>query len=142
MNRITAMIVFVSMLSAAPLPALADVVVIVNPSIGFESLAEADVLRLFLGKTKSLPNQKTAVMVAQKEGSPTRAMFDKNVLKKTPNQMKAYWSQLIFTGRATPPNELGDDAQVKKLVAENPNIVGYIDGASLDGTVKAVYTAK
>lgn len=47
MNRITAMIVFLSMLSAAPLTTLADVVVIVNPGIGLETPAEEDVQRFF-----------------------------------------------------------------------------------------------
>lgn len=123
-------------------PVMADVAVIVNPGLGVPSLSEDDVQRLFLGKSKAFPNQQTAVAVAQKDGSPVRAAFDKGALKKTPNQMKAYWSQLIFTGRAVPPNEFADDAEVKKLVATNPNIVGYIDAASVDATVKVVFTAK
>lgn len=122
--------------------ASAGVVVIANPSVGVTSLTQDDVSRIFLAKTKTFPNDKAAVPVNQNDGSPVRAAFEDKVLKKTPSQVNAYWTQLIFTGKGTPPKDAGADADVKKLVADNPNIIGYIDSASVDATVTVVYTAE
>lgn len=120
----------------------AGVVVIANPSVGVAWLTQDDVSRIFLAKTKTFPNDKAVVPVNQNDGSPARAAFEDKVLKKTPSQVNAYWTQLIFTGKGTPPKDAGVDADVKKLVADNPNIIGYVDSSAVDSTVTVVYTAE
>jgi len=72
------------------------------------------------------------------ENSPLRSRFDQAVLERDPKQMRAYWAQMIFTGRGKPPRQLDSDEAIKKEVAANPNAIGYIDGKSLDSSVKAV----
>lgn len=126
------------MLAAANL-ACAEVAVIVHPSQGVDSLTEDDVARLFLGKAKSFPGGAQAVPINQNEGSASRDKFNEAVCKKNASQYKAYWSQLVFTGKGTPPKDGGDDAAVKALIAANPNMVGYVDSSVVDGSVKVVY---
>lgn len=117
----------------------AEVAVIVHPSSGVDSLSEDDVARLFLGKTKSFPNGNQAVPINQNEGSATRDKFNEAVCKKNASQYKAYWSQLVFTGKGTPPKEGGDDAAVKALVAATPNAISYVDASAVDASVKVVF---
>ncbi|MGV8835572.1 phosphate ABC transporter substrate-binding protein [Cellvibrio sp.] len=119
--------------------AWAEVAVIAHPSAGFDSLTEDDVARLFLGKSKSFPSGAQAVPVNQNEGSAARDKFNEAVCKKNANQYKAYWSQLVFTGKGTPPKDAGDDAAVKALIAANPNMIGYVDAGAVDATVKVVF---
>lgn len=119
-----------------------NLVVIANPGSGVTALTQDDVSRIFLAKTKSFPNDKPALPINQNEGSAVRAAFEEKVLKKTPSQVNAYWTQLLFTGKGTPPKDAGADADVKKLVADNPNVVGYIDSGSVDASVVVVYTAE
>ncbi len=117
----------------------AEVAVIVHPSAGVDSLNEDDVSRLFLGKSKSFPGGAQAVPVNQNEGSAAREKFNEAVCKKNASQYKAYWSQLVFTGKGTPPKDAGDDAAVKALVAANPTMIGYVDAGVVDASVKVVY---
>jgi ABC-type phosphate transport system substrate-binding protein len=117
----------------------AEVAVIVHPSAGFDSLSEEDVARLFLGKSKSFPAGAQAVPINQTEGAAARDKFNEAICKKNASQYKAYWSQLVFTGKGTPPKDAGDDAAVKTLVAANPNMIGYIDSSAVDASVKVVY---
>ena len=117
----------------------AEVAVIVHPSAGFDSLTEDDVSRLFLGKSKSFPNGSAATPVNQNEGSAVRDKFNEGVCKKNASQYKAYWSQLVFTGKGTPPKDVGDDAAVKAAVAANPAMVGYVDASAVDASVKVVF---
>lgn len=121
------------------LPVYADTAVIVHPSVSFSALSEDDVSRLFLGKAKSFPDGAQAVPVNQDEGSAVRDKFNENVTKKNASQYKAYWSQLVFTGKGTPPKDAGNDASVKALIAANPNMIGYVDGAAVDASVKVVF---
>ena len=70
--------------------------------------------------------------------SPLRAKFYKAILGKTETEMNRYWSKLKYTGKGKPPAVvLGDDA-VKEVVANTPGAIGYIDGKSLDKSVKVI----
>lgn len=129
---------FILVLTAANI-ASAEVAVIVHPSAGVDSLTEDDVARLFLGKAKSFPGGAQAVPINQNEGSAARDKFNESVCKKNASQYKAYWSQLVFTGKGTPPKDGGDDAAVKALIASNPNMIGYVDSGAVDASVKVVY---
>ena len=128
----------VSLLGLSSL-ALAEVAVIIHPTSGVAALTEDDVSRIFLGKSKTFPDGSVAVSVNQDEGSAVRDKFNEAVCKKNSSQYKAYWSQLVFTGKGTPPKDGGDDAAVKKLVAANPNMIGYIDAGAVDASVKVAY---
>ncbi|EIK43698.1 hypothetical protein O59_003578 [Cellvibrio sp. BR] len=127
--------------AALSLPALcvAEVAVIVHPSSAIASMSEDEIARLFLGKTKSFPGGAQAVPINQNEGSAVREKFNETVCKKNASQYKAYWSQLVFTGKGTPPKDGGDDAGVKALVAANTNMIGYVDASVVDASVKVVF---
>jgi len=73
------------------------------------------------------------------EDNPTRSEFHDAVLGKSDAQMKAYWSKLLFTGKGTPPKETSV-AEMLELIADNPNTIGYIDAASVNGNVKVIAT--
>lgn len=131
----------VGMLSPALVHA-GEVVVITHPSVGVKELSRDDVMRIFLGKSKTFPNDKQAVPVIPKESSETRKKFESSVFQKTPVQIKAYWTRLLFTGRGNPPQTLETDEAIRQRVAENPSAIGYIDASALDKSVRAVYTVK
>ena len=67
--------------------------------------------------------------------------FYKKVLDKEAGQVKALWSKLVFTGKATMPKEVAGSAAVKAAVAANPKAIGYIEKSAVDATVKVVFTA-
>lgn len=117
--------------------ASAEVAVIVHPGNG-ASLSAEDVQRLFLGKLKSFPGGADASPVNLKEGQSAREQFNQAVLGKSEAQLKAYWSQLVFTGKGTPPKELDNDDAVKAFVAATPAGIGYIDASKVDGSVKVI----
>lgn len=117
----------------------AEVAVIVSASNANAALDQDTISRVFLGKTSNFPDGSQAIPVDQNEGSASREAFNDKVLGKSSSQLKAYWSRLIFTGKGTPPKESGSDAEVKDLVAKNPNLIGYVDASVVDGSVKVVF---
>jgi len=122
--------------------AVADIAVIVNSASGISSLSASKAKKIFLGKTKKLPNGKTAQPVEQAEDSTVRAAFNDKVLGKSDSQYKAYWSKIIFSGKGSPPQSATDDAAVKAFVASHVNAIGYIDSGAADTSVTVVLTVK
>jgi hypothetical protein len=74
------------------------------------------------------------------ESSVEREDFYKKVTGRDVAQVRAVWARLIFTGRGKLPKELPDAAAVKKAVAADPNLVGYIQKSDVDASVKVVYS--
>jgi len=122
--------------SFVALPALAEVVVVVNPKAAESTLGKEQVAQFFLGRSTAL------TPIDQPDSAPIRAEFYKKVTDKDAAQAKALWSKLVFTGKATMPKEVADNAAVKAAVAANPKAIGYIDKSAVDATVKVVYTAQ
>jgi len=116
------------------LPAMAEVVVVVNPKAAESSMTKDQVAQFFLGKSTSMSP------VDQPESAPIRAEFYKKVTDKEASQVKALWSKLVFTGKATMPKEAADSAAVKKMVASDPKAIGYIEKSAVDASVKVIYT--
>lgn len=127
------------MLVAAP-AVQAEIAVIANTANAEASMTAKQAKKIFLGKKKAFPGGGAAKVVDQTEGSATRAAFYKAVAKKDGDAMKGYWTQMIFSGKASPPTAVGDDAAVKAWVAGNKGGLGYIDKGAVDGTVKVLLT--
>lgn len=117
----------------------AEIAVIVNSSNSAEVSQDA-VSRIFLGKMKSFPGGAKAAPVNLAETTNTRSRFDNELLGKSPSQMKAYWSSLIFTGRATPIPTVESDAAVINTVKSDPKAIGYVDSGSVDGSVRVLFS--
>ena len=115
----------------------AEIAVVVNPA-NANAVSADELNRLFLGRTASFADGSKAMPLNQAEGQTARDEFDSKVLNRSASQLKAYWSKLVFTGKGTPPKELADDAAVKAAVAADPNAIGYISSANVDGSVKVV----
>lgn len=115
-----------------------DIAVIAHPQATFNQVTIGETRQLFMGKSKTLPNAQTAMPLMHPENSPLRTRFDRAVLERDPKQMRAYWAQMIFTGRGRPPRPLDSDETMKKEVSANVNAIGYVDGKSVDSSVKVV----
>jgi len=124
----------------APLNAADDgIVVIVNQNNATQSMSAREVRKLFLGKSRKLPDGSRALLVSNDK---LQSKFNKSALRKADSQVKAAWSRLQFSGRAKPPVEFSNAADVVKFVSENVNAIGYILSSELTPGVKAVHTLK
>ena len=121
--------------------AFAQVAVVVNPKNPLASMTADQVSGIFLGKSNTLPSGATAMPTDLPDSVPTREIFYPKVTGKSTAQVKAAWSRLVFSGKATPPKELASSADVKKFVASNPDAIGYIEKSAVDSSVKVVFSA-
>jgi ABC-type phosphate transport system substrate-binding protein len=117
----------VALLAAGTIQA-EDIVVIVNPAA--KPISKEQIADLYLGRSAGL------TPVDQTAGSAIYVQFYKKATGRDTAQVKAIWSRILFTGRGLPPKQLPDSEAVKKAVAANPNVVGYIEKSAVDASVK------
>lgn len=115
-----------------------ELVVIVSAKTQSMALDASQVADIFLGQTGYFPDGSQAIPVDIDLDSPLRTLFYQKIAAKSPALLKAYWSKMIFTGRGQPPQEIGTSTAVRKRVADNPSLIGYIDKAALDASVRVV----
>jgi hypothetical protein len=126
----------------AALPAFAaeagphDPVIVVSPRNPLSALRYELEEALIMAQTYRVPDGAEAEALDLPPGIALRDAFYRRVADRSPALMKAYWSKMVFTGRGQPPRELHNSAAVRRMVADNPAMIGYIDRAALDASVK------
>lgn len=116
----------------------ADPVAVVSARAQVRTVTPTQLADIFLGRSGRFPDGTPAVPCDLPEGSPLRTAFYERLTGKSSAQIKAYWSKLIFTGRGQPPREAPGSEEARRLVADNPGMVCYIDRAHVDRTVTVV----
>lgn len=119
--------------------AASDVVVVAGSGSGISALTKDQVASLYLGKTNVLPGGGKAALVDLPESNPLREAFYSKVTGKSAAQASSTWAKLSFTGKGVPPSEAPNPDDVKKQVAGNKSMLGYIDKSAVDGSVKVVF---
>jgi ABC-type phosphate transport system substrate-binding protein len=107
----------------------AEVVIIVSGQSPLKSLSTEQLTAIFLGKISALPDGTKVVPVDLAEDSPVRQAFYSTIIGKSVNQIRAYWSRLIFSGKAQPPRSFSEQ-ELKRMIAGHPDWIGYIDSAA------------
>jgi ABC-type phosphate transport system substrate-binding protein len=112
---------------------------IVNAANTVTTLSHDDVSRIFLKKTTKWPNGQPVSPVDLPTTAASRRAFSKGILGREPNEIGAYWNQVIFSGRALPPPTKSSDSEVLSYVRDNPNAIGYVAwDAKIGESIKVV----
>jgi len=116
--------------------ALGEVVVVVHKS-NTSALTKDDIRAIYLGKKKRFDNGRSVTAFDLDDASNGYSKFYDAYTGKSPSQVKAYWSRLIFTGKATPPKAL-DQTAVVRSVARNRGGIGYVDSKYVTDDVRVI----
>lgn len=116
----------------------ADVVVVVSRDSPVASLSREQLADAYLGRVVRLPSGEPLLPLDQAESSPAYERFYENYLGRTPAQIKAHWSRLIFTGRGRPPPAVRDVEALADRLAGTPNAIGYMDAERVGDGLRVV----
>lgn len=114
------------------------VVVVVSSDSPVTEISRLHLADLYLGRTTRFPNGEPAEPIDQGTTSAARTDFYQRYLGRSLPEIKTHWSRLIFTGRGRPPRDVASAEDMRRLVAENPGTIGYIDRRLVDGSVRIV----
>lgn len=139
MKIILVTIFFILNLLALPSYSAAEYIVIVHPESTVSVISKRELKRIFLGKSRKIDGYNKKIQAINlPENDASRSEFIYHVLKKTKQQLRSYWVNSVFSGKARPPVVAKDTVNMKQLVSSNLNAIGYIDKKHLDQSVKIV----
>jgi ABC-type phosphate transport system substrate-binding protein len=113
-----------------------EIVVIVHKD-NVHTIDRTYVQQLYIGAVRGWPDGAAAMTLDQPDGSPAREQFSAGVLRRSPANVRAIWAQNIFTGRGLPPKVVSEQ-EVKRIVADNRNAIGYIRASQVDDSVRVI----
>jgi ABC-type phosphate transport system substrate-binding protein len=119
--------------------AQAEVVAVVSARSDIGPLSKDQLADIFLGKTATFPGGGQAVPIDLAPGAANRDEFYTKTTGRSAAQLKSYWAKQSFSGKGTAPKAVAGDDEVKRLIAANPNTIGYIDKARVDASVRVVF---
>jgi ABC-type phosphate transport system substrate-binding protein len=117
-----------------------DLVVIVSAKRPATAMTASQVADIFLAQAERFPNGDNATPLDLSLDSALRDQFYIKVAAKSPVLVRAYWTKMVFTGRGLPPREMSNSVAMRRQVAGNPSLIGYIDSSALDDSVQVVLT--
>lgn len=100
--------------------------IIVNPQNPVSSIDREFLRDAFLKKATNWPHGKAIRPIDLAGKLPVREHFIVEVLKKTPSQLRSYWTQRIFSGLDVPPPEADSAEAAVRFVLSNPGAVAYV----------------
>jgi ABC-type phosphate transport system substrate-binding protein len=112
--------------------------VIVNPDNEISAI-DRDLLRdAYLKKVVEWDDGEGILPIDLPDGYPARNTFTARILRKTPAQLRTYWSQQIFSGKGVPPPEADSPEDVISYVLANKGAIGYLPADVDPGKAKVV----
>ena len=117
-------------------PGRSALVVVVNDGNDVERMSIREVRKLFLGKSRKLPDGSRAVLV---RFEPSSSLFNARVLNRSDAQVDAAWSRLRFSGRVRAPHGFDSVEKLLSFVASTPNAVAYVPVELVTDGVRRVF---
>lgn len=137
-HRSRAILLVAALFASAAGVAAEPLVVVVNPASGVESMTRNEVASVFMARQRTLASGVTALPLDIAGNAPERQQFYESLVGKTLPEVNAYWARLLFTGRASPPQQVADCAEVIATVAANKSAIAYIPKSRVDSRVRVV----
>ena len=95
-----------------------DIKIMTSEKNGLIQVTKEELARVYLRKTDKIKGV-TVIPIDNKESY--REFYSK-VIKKTPKQLRAYWTNTI--DKKKPPKKLST-SEIKKAIKKNPKIISY-----------------
>lgn len=118
---------------------MAELVVIANANNKLKNIDLSNLQDIFMGRKRAFEDGSIALPIDQAK---SRADFYLKLTNRPIEQINAYWARIMFSGEASPPKIMPDDASVISTVKENPGAIGYVSKENLNKEVKALLILK
>ncbi|MCP5208524.1 MAG: hypothetical protein H7A01_15060 [Hahellaceae bacterium] len=116
-----------------------EIGVVVSNKSEINNLSSQEVANIFLGRTNRYPNGAKSIPV-ELRGNNLRSSFYQSISGKTPTQLSAYWTTLVFTGKGRPPEGYRDLKDLILSMEQKPESITYLDEEQVTDAMKIVYS--
>jgi len=114
-------------------PCPGGLLVVMNRNINIQSIDDLELRRLFLGKSRRLPNGARAALASF---GPETTFFNERLLGLSDAEVATIWSRLRFSGRTPPPRTFDTAEEVLAFVESRANALAYIPSCIASDSVR------
>lgn len=133
---IVSILCFTALLSAAALPAVKNMAVVVSTSSKLSDVALADLAKLCKGMQKTWPDGKAFTLVIKDPQAPEMRVADEKLFGAEPTEIRAVIGKL---NESRPMVKIVDnDEDLLRTVEATPGAVGILDVYSINSSVKVL----
>jgi hypothetical protein len=133
---IVAVLCMTALLSAAALPAVKNMAVVVSTSSKLSDVSLADLAKLCKGVQKAWPDGKAFTLVIKDPQAPEMRMADEKLFGAEPTEIKALIGKLNENRMAI--KVVDSDEELLRTVGLTPGAVGILDVYSINSSVKVL----
>lgn len=113
-------------------------VVVVSKKSEIDTLNNKSIANIFLTRTNRFPNGRKAIPIELRGGG-LRNVFYQEISGKSPTELTAYWTTLIFSGKGRPPKGYEDIKALIERLEKSPSAISYLPLAQVTNELKVVY---
>ncbi|OFI36151.1 hypothetical protein BFC17_09385 [Alteromonas lipolytica] len=124
--------------SAGVVASEAAIAIVVAQNSTIESISKRELIDVFMGRFDVLESGQKVQPVDYVNGSALRANFYRALVGKSERQINAYWSRLIFSGRAKPPAQVDSISESVEFILTNNTALSYIPVSNVSEEMKIV----
>lgn len=95
--------------------AVAEVLIIANPSVKEDALSKIDIKQIFFGRNRKWSDGQKIRLAILKQG-PAHESFVSDYLDRTPDRYASFWKVAIVSGTGYPPKSFNGEADLLKWV--------------------------
>ncbi|MDG6097606.1 hypothetical protein EXU34_09130 [Alteromonas sp. ZYF713] len=104
----------------------AALAVVVAKTSKIGSISKRELVDVYMGRFDVLESGHKVQPIDYENGSELRSLFYRSLVNKSERQINAYWSRLIFSGRAKPPVQFASPEESLSFLLDNPSALSYI----------------
>lgn len=116
----------------------AALAVVVAKDSKIESISKRELVDVYMGRFDVLESGQIVQPVDYENGSVFRGLFYRTLVNKNERQINAYWSRLIFSGRAKPPLQVSSPEQSLAYLRRNQSALAYMPVERVSEEMKIV----
>ncbi|WP_284218454.1 hypothetical protein [Agaribacter marinus] len=116
-----------------------DIVVVVHAENSVRGLTKKQLVDIYMGRFKHFPNEEKASPIDFSSGSELRKEFYSALVGKTERSINAYWSVLLFSGRATAPKKVKSVKDVIYSLDADVSSIAYLRAKDVTPDMHVVY---
>tara|TARA_B100000700_G_scaffold10193_1_gene10451 strand:+ start:367 stop:804 length:438 start_codon:yes stop_codon:yes gene_type:complete len=102
------------------------IAIVVAKASNIESISKRELVDVYMGRFEVLESGHKVKPVDYESGSDLRTLFYKSLVNKSERQINAYWSRLIFSGRAKPPLQVSSPEESLAYLLTNQSALAYM----------------
>jgi len=141
MSKICCLVLLLGSLASWSEATAQDVVLVANRGVQISEITDADLRAIFMGTRTRFTDGSHAVPVTLK-GGPVHEVFLRNHLGEGPEEFRAQWRKVVFTGQGAMPRAFDSEAALIEYVSATRGAVGYVSRISSQDMVKSLATVK